>query len=78
VDRSIALLTPDFLDARRGQGCEAPDPIFVLGMPRAGSTLIEQILASHSRVEGTTELPDMPALARRIADYPQGIATLSA
>jgi hypothetical protein len=40
--------------------------------------LIEQILASHSRVEGTTELPDMPALARRIADYPQGIATLSA
>jgi tetratricopeptide (TPR) repeat protein len=78
VDRSIALLTPDFLNARRGQGCEAPDPIFVLGMPRAGSTLIEQILASHSRVEGTTELPDMPALARRIADYPQGIATLSA
>lgn len=78
LDRSIAVLTPEFLDARRGQGCDAPDPIFVLGMPRAGSTLIEQILASHSLVEGTTELPDMPALARRIADYPDGLATLSA
>ena len=78
VDRSIALLTPDFLDARRGQGCETPDPIFVLGMPRAGSTLIEQILASHSLVEGTTELPDMPALARRIASYPEGLEALTA
>lgn len=78
VDRSVAVLTPDFLEARRGQGCTMPDPIFVLGMPRAGSTLIEQILASHSLVEGTTELPDMPALARRITDYPRGIAALSA
>ncbi len=78
VDRSIAVLTPALLDARRGQGCDAPDPIFVLGMPRAGSTLIEQILASHSLVEGTTELPDMPALARGVADYPGAIDTLSA
>lgn len=78
VDRSIALLTPDFLNDRRRQGCTASDPIFVLGMPRAGSTLIEQILASHSLVEGTTELPDMPALARRIVDYPDGLAPLSA
>ncbi|TCP66994.1 tetratricopeptide repeat protein [Sphingomonas sp. PP-CE-1G-424] len=78
VDRSIAVLTPALLDARRGQGCDAPDPIFVLGMPRAGSTLIEQILASHSLVEGTTELPDMPAIARGIADYPGAIDTLSA
>ncbi|WP_231420342.1 MULTISPECIES: tetratricopeptide repeat-containing sulfotransferase family protein [unclassified Sphingomonas] len=78
VDRSIAVLTPALLDARRGQGCDASDPIFVLGMPRAGSTLIEQILASHSLVEGTTELPDMPAIARGIADYPGAIDTLSA
>jgi tetratricopeptide (TPR) repeat protein len=78
VDRSIAVLTPALLEARGGQGCTAADPIFVLGMPRAGSTLVEQILASHSLVEGTTELPDMPALARHIADYPDGIATLSA
>ncbi len=78
VDRSIALLTPAFLAARLDHGSPSPDPIFVLGMPRAGSTLIEQILASHSLVEGTTELPDMPALARRIANYPEGLEALSA
>ncbi|MEG3082671.1 sulfotransferase [Sphingomonas sp. PB2P12] len=77
VDRSIAVLTADLLEARRDQVCAARDPIFVLGMPRAGSTLIEQILASHSLVEGTTELPDMPALARGIAGYPGGIDALS-
>lgn len=78
VDRSIATFTPALIAARKDLGCAAPDPIFVLGMPRAGSTLIEQILASHSLVEGTTELPDMPALARQIADYPDGLAALSA
>ena len=78
VDRSIAVTTPDFFAARRGLGSPAPDPIFVLGMPRAGSTLIEQILASHSQVEGTSELPDIPAIARRIADYPEGIASIDA
>ena len=51
---------------RAGQGCPAPDPIFILGMPRAGSTLVEQILASHRQVEGTMELPDIPALAKRL------------
>ncbi|WP_375248660.1 sulfotransferase, partial [Sphingomonas sp.] len=78
VDRSIALATPAFLRERRDWGDHAPDPIFILGMPRAGSTLIEQILASHSLVEGTTELPDLPAMARRITDYPDGLATLTA
>ena len=67
VRRSIALFTPEFFAARAGLGCAAPDPIFILGMPRAGSTLIEQILASHSRVEGTMELPDVPALAKRLS-----------
>jgi tetratricopeptide (TPR) repeat protein len=67
VDRSIALFTPAVFAERAGQGCEAPDPIFILGMPRAGSTLVEQILASHSQVEGTMELPDIPTLARRMA-----------
>ena len=76
VDRSIALFTRDFVDARAGQGCDAPDPIFVLGMPRAGSTLIEQILSSHSLVEGTSELADIPTLARQVEHYPQGIADL--
>ena len=66
VRRSIAFFTPDLFAARAGEGCPAPDPIFILGMPRAGSTLIEQILASHPRVEGTMELPDIPELARRL------------
>jgi tetratricopeptide (TPR) repeat protein len=65
VDKIIARFTPEFIAERAGQGADAPDAIFVLGMPRAGSTLIEQILASHSAVEGTMELPDMPAIAMR-------------
>lgn len=78
VDRSVTLFTLDFLAQRARQGCDAPDPVFVLGMPRAGSTLVEQILASHSQVEGTMELPDMPALARRQKPYPEGVAELPA
>lgn len=65
VDRMIETFTPDFLARHTGDGCPAPDPIFILGLPRAGSTLIEQILASHSQVEGTMELPDIPAMAMR-------------
>lgn len=78
VDRLIALATPDFFAARAGWGDPDPAPIFVLGMPRAGSTLVEQILASHSQVEGIAELADMPMLAQDIADYPAGLATLTA
>jgi tetratricopeptide (TPR) repeat protein len=77
VDRSIALCTAEFFAARTGQGYDASDPVFVLGMPRAGSTLVEQILASHSLVEGTSELPDIPMLARRDGAYPAGLAALS-
>ena len=72
IDRSIALLQPDFLTARAGQGCPTPDPIFVLGMPRSGSTLIEQILASHPLVEGTQELPDIQMLASRLTGQDEG------
>ena len=75
VDRAIALFTPAFFEARETAGCDAPDPIFILGMPRAGSTLIEQILASHSQVEGTMELPDIPALATRTGEGPQRYPT---
>jgi tetratricopeptide (TPR) repeat protein len=81
VDRSISIMTPQFFAGREGQGCQAPDPIFILGMPRAGSTLIEQILASHSQIEGTMELPDIMALARRPGEarkYPEGLADLDA
>ncbi|WP_010545626.1 tetratricopeptide repeat-containing sulfotransferase family protein [Sphingomonas elodea] len=76
VDAHVAHLTPELLAARAGQGCSAPDPIFILGMPRAGSTLVEQILASDSQVEGTAELADLPVLARDTAGYPAGLAAL--
>ncbi len=68
VDRQIAVMSADFFAARASHGWPAPDPIFILGMPRAGSTLIEQILASHSQVEGTMELPDLAAIVRSIGD----------
>ncbi|MBU6371252.1 MAG: sulfotransferase [Alphaproteobacteria bacterium] len=75
VDAAKAVFTPEFFAARAGSGCPAPDPIFIVGMPRAGSTLLEQILSSHSQVEGTTELPDIPALTRRAPDYPADVTT---
>ena len=53
------VCTREFFAARSGWGAPDPDPIFILGLPRAGSTLIEQILASHSEVEGTQELADV-------------------
>ena len=49
-----------------GAGCDAPDPIFIVGLPRAGSTLLEQILASHSQVDGTMELPNVLTLVQRL------------
>ena len=76
VDRSIELFTREVLTS--AGGCEAPDPIFIVGMPRAGSTLIEQILASHSQIEGTSELPDLPAIARDERKYPSDAVALSA
>jgi tetratricopeptide (TPR) repeat protein len=87
VGRAITLFTPEFLAAREEAGCPAPDPIFILGMPRAGSTLIEQILASHPAIEGTMELPDMPAIAARLGErrskadpslYPECLASMPA
>ncbi|WP_430444633.1 sulfotransferase [Sphingorhabdus contaminans] len=67
VDHVIRTMTPEFLGLREGAGNDAADPIFIIGMPRAGSTLIEQILSSHSQIEGTMELPDIPAMAMREA-----------
>jgi tetratricopeptide (TPR) repeat protein len=66
VGRSKSVLTPEFFAARRGYGSQSADPIFIVGLPRAGSTLLEQILSSHSLVEGTMELPDMPAIAKSL------------
>jgi tetratricopeptide (TPR) repeat protein len=79
-----ALFTRDFFAARQGWGAEAPDPIFIVGLPRSGSTLIEQILASHSMVEGTMELSDIIFMAKRLGGgrvrggtYPAALANLS-
>ncbi|MDZ4307658.1 tetratricopeptide repeat-containing sulfotransferase family protein [Allopontixanthobacter sp.] len=84
VDQMIARFTPQFLDEHRGVGDPSPDPVFILGLPRAGSTLLEQILSSHSQVEGTMELPDIPAIAMREArkaggdmrDWPDAVADM--
>ncbi len=64
VRRSRELFSPDFLAGRAGSGAPDADPIFIVGLPRAGSTLVEQILASHSQVEGTMELPDITAIVQ--------------
>jgi predicted Zn-dependent protease len=62
----IANCTSQFFAARAGVGCMSAEPIFILGLPRSGSTLLEQILASHSAVEGTQELADIP---RMVTDF---------
>ena len=67
VQRSKEIYTPQFFADRAHFGSQAEDPIFIVGLPRAGSTLLEQILASHSRVEGTRELAEMVAIARGLA-----------
>ena len=64
VRRLKEILTPEFFHQRAGWGFEAPDPIFIVSMPRAGSTLLEQILSSHSSVEGTSELPQILTIAK--------------
>jgi tetratricopeptide (TPR) repeat protein len=62
----MSVFTQAFLASRAGVGCPKADPIFIVGLPRAGSTLLEQILASHSQVEGTMELADIPRLVLRL------------
>jgi tetratricopeptide (TPR) repeat protein len=60
--KQIEVFTSEFLASRPNVGDPSPDPIFIVGLPRAGSTLLEQILASHSQVEGTQELGDIPRI----------------
>ena len=66
VQHIRAHYTRDFFAARAGAGSPARDPIFVVGLPRSGSTLIEQILSSHSQVEGTMELPEVTSITRML------------
>ena len=64
-----SVFNEEFLQERSGVGFDATDPIFIVGLPRSGSTLIEQILASHSQVEGTSELPVLGRIAESIGRY---------
>jgi len=83
--RLQATFTAEALSAHGGGGHPSDAPIFILGLPRAGSTLVEQILASHSVVEGTMELPDIGHIAydldlearRGAARYPAGVMALA-
>jgi tetratricopeptide (TPR) repeat protein len=90
VERTERLFTGAFLAVREEWGAPGVDPIFIVGMPRSGSTLVEQILASHPLVEGTAELPDVIVIARELEEgspggvpegwrnYPDMLADLSA
>jgi tetratricopeptide (TPR) repeat protein len=82
----IEVCTREFFTQRRGFGAADPDPIFIVGLPRSGSTLLEQILASHSRVEGTQELSTVQQIVARLRGrdpdpseprYPAVLAQLS-
>ena len=85
--KQIEVCTADFFAARAGWGDPRADPIFILGLPRSGSTLLEQILASHSQVEGTQELSDIQRIVLELQGrdpdldnprYPAALADLSA
>ncbi|WP_353199259.1 sulfotransferase [Sandarakinorhabdus sp.] len=85
ISAAITGFSPAFL-AQTAGGCPARDPIFIVGLPRSGSTLVEQILASHSQIEGTMELPEMMMIGSRLqsridagefADFGAMLASLS-
>jgi predicted Zn-dependent protease len=86
VQAAKETFTAAFVRTMRDGGCAAPDPIFVVGLPRSGSTLVEQIMASHPLIEGTMELPEMMMIAARLqsrvdegefADFGAMIASLT-
>ena len=85
IRRAKALYTKTFFAAHEGYGSISSAPIFIVGLPRSGSTLVEQILASHSQVEGTMELPDLPIVAQSLhqaslegdgSPYPEALADI--
>ena len=82
--RIIKFFDKTLIEDKLNWGDQAYDPIFIIGLPRSGSTLIEQILSSHSEVEGTMELPNMLNMARKLGSgskdqtaYPEILSTLS-
>lgn len=85
VAKCKALFTRAFFESRSGIGCGSTEPIFIVGMQRAGSTLVEQILASHSAIEATAELPDIALIVEHLGEtlareknttYPDVLASL--
>ena len=66
AEAAAATFTSAFIAERGEGGCPAQDPIFIVGLPRSGSTLVEQILSSHSMIEGTMELSEMMVIAARL------------
>jgi predicted Zn-dependent protease len=86
VEAARQTFTAAFIASLGEGGCPAPDPIFVVGLPRSGSTLVEQILSSHPMIEGTMELPEMMMIGARLqsrvdegefADFATMIASLT-
>jgi tetratricopeptide (TPR) repeat protein len=82
----MEVCSAEFFELRAGVGAPEHDPIFIVGLPRSGSTLIEQILASHSQVDATQELPDISRIVRRMegcgsdrhnSRYPEALAQLA-
>lgn len=86
-NRQQQFFTPQVVKAKLGDGCQSEDPIFILGLPRAGSTLLEQILSSHSQIDGTLELPNILSYVHELngrkyknqqeTQYPDVLKTLS-
>lgn len=81
-----SVCTKELFAAHEGHGNDATDPIFILGLPRSGSTMLEQILSSHSQVDGTLELPNILSMAQKLRrqgkqnveqTYPQVLGSLS-
>ncbi|MFT7638879.1 MAG: tetratricopeptide (TPR) repeat protein [Pirellulaceae bacterium] len=69
IDRIIACFPKELFDRRKGEGTSTASPIFIVGMPRSGTTLLEQILSSHPDVEGAGELRDLSSIAETISQH---------
>jgi tetratricopeptide (TPR) repeat protein len=86
IERTAAIFTPELMRRQAGRGDASPVPVFIVGMPRSGSTLIEQILASHSKVFGAGEITDFNAAATSLAEasghlpapFPELVADMTA